>query len=102
MGCERGRFSVSSPGRTAAVVLAIVVIVLIPVNIAAQPVNESKPFGPSSTHIDHIVIIMMENRAFDNFYGTYCTAGGAGYRLRKSGATAARGRLPWRRDGCVL
>jgi|HubBroStandDraft_1064217.scaffolds.fasta_scaffold07538_3 phospholipase C len=76
MGCERGRFSVSSPGRTAAVVLAIVVIVLIPVNIAAQPVNESKPFGPSSTHIDHIVIIMMENRAFDNFYGTYCTAAG--------------------------
>jgi phospholipase C len=29
-------------------------------------------FLPADTHIDHIVVIMMENHAYDNLFGTYC------------------------------
>ncbi|MCI4331000.1 MAG: hypothetical protein L3K19_04045 [Thermoplasmata archaeon] len=30
------------------------------------------PFSPSQTHIDHVVIVMLENHAYDNYFGTYC------------------------------
>ena len=33
-------------------------------------------FLPAQTHIDHIVIIMMENHAYDNYFGTYCQTTG--------------------------
>ena len=37
----------------------------------------SSPWGPEDTHIGHIVLIDMENHAFDNYFGTYCLTLGA-------------------------
>lgn len=31
-------------------------------------------FGPASTHLQHVITIVMENRDYDNYFGTYCTA----------------------------
>ncbi len=30
------------------------------------------PFGPSSTHLQHVITVVMENRDYDNYFGTYC------------------------------
>ncbi|HEV8049529.1 MAG TPA: alkaline phosphatase family protein, partial [Thermoplasmata archaeon] len=39
--------------------------------------TESPQLGPAgSIPIDHIVIVVMENRAFDNYFGVYCQAVG--------------------------
>ncbi|MGC2205937.1 MAG: alkaline phosphatase family protein, partial [Thermoplasmata archaeon] len=51
-------------------------LLALPVNTLADQGVVATGFGPSSTHIKHIVIIMMENHAFDNFYGKYCPAVG--------------------------
>jgi phospholipase C len=29
-------------------------------------------FGPSSTHIKHVITIVMENRVYDNYFANYC------------------------------
>ncbi|HKV90840.1 MAG TPA: alkaline phosphatase family protein, partial [Thermoplasmata archaeon] len=31
------------------------------------------PLSQFSSHIDHIVFVMLENHPFDNYFGTYCT-----------------------------
>ena len=35
------------------------------------------PFGPSSTHIQHLITVVMENRDYDNYFGEYCLVIGA-------------------------
>ena len=43
----------------------------------SQPgTSSTKSWGPQDTHIDHVVILLMENRAFDNYFGTYCPDAG--------------------------
>jgi phospholipase C len=50
---------------------------VVPTTATASPRGvPASAFGPSSTHINHVVIIMMENHAFDNFFGTYCPTTG--------------------------
>ena len=36
----------------------------------------SLSFMPPATHLKHIVTVVMENRAYDNYFGTYCTTQG--------------------------
>ncbi|HEY6238556.1 MAG TPA: alkaline phosphatase family protein [Thermoplasmata archaeon] len=33
-------------------------------------------WGPQSTHLQHVVTVVMENHDYDNFFGTYCLVGG--------------------------
>ncbi|MCI4372694.1 MAG: hypothetical protein L3K02_03520 [Thermoplasmata archaeon] len=43
-------------------------------------VDEQRPlisWGPANVPIQHIVVIMMENHAYDSFFGNYCQTGGA-------------------------
>jgi len=53
--------------------LVVAAAYTVPASIATPTSN----FGPGSTHLNHIVIIVMENRAFDNYFGVYCTVTGA-------------------------
>ncbi|MGA7861348.1 MAG: alkaline phosphatase family protein [Thermoplasmata archaeon] len=39
-------------------------------------VSAAAPWGPSDVPISHVVILMMENHAFDNYFGTYCPTAG--------------------------
>ena len=32
----------------------------------------SVPWGAQSTHIQHVITVVMENRVYDNYFGTYC------------------------------
>jgi phospholipase C len=70
-------------------VFALAIIVAVPnfANAARGPgvaasgaVGVASTFGPtpsaSSVPIQHIVVIMQENHAYDNFFGTYCTSTG--------------------------
>ncbi len=60
---------------TVVATVALAVLVVIPSSAAeVAPMVEASRFTPASTHIDHVVIIMMENHAFDNYFGTYCPA----------------------------
>ncbi|MGN6723937.1 MAG: alkaline phosphatase family protein [Marmoricola sp.] len=43
---------------------------------AASPIGRVPPPGPGIHHIQHIVMIMQENRSFDNYFGTYPGADG--------------------------
>jgi phospholipase C len=38
----------------------------------SSPAPAAAVFGPSSTHIEHIVTIIMENRDYDEYFGEYC------------------------------
>ena len=33
-------------------------------------------WGPRSTHIQHVVTVVMENRPYDNYFGSYCEVAG--------------------------
>lgn len=67
---------------TIAGALAVVAILALPANaspLAAWERTLGTPatfgwWGHYDTHIDHIVIVTMENHAYDNFFGTYCQA----------------------------
>jgi len=50
--------------------------------------------GSSSAYIQHVVIVLQENRSFDDFFATFPGAVGATYGCMKSGGPAARGRRP--------
>jgi len=61
-------------------VLALGVALLVTASVAnatSVPGGFASRFTPASTHIDHVVILMMENHAFDNYFGTYCPTTGA-------------------------
>lgn len=69
--------------------LAVMTLILIsPAGISvSKPVAPAFPFGqvptqglvvwgPSSTHIQHVITVVMENRDYDNYFGTYCLVAG--------------------------
>lgn len=41
-------------------------------SVAVAPVPPPSKLAQFSSHISHIIFMMQENRAFDNFYGSYC------------------------------
>src|SRR5512140_2980806 len=43
---------------------------------AALPVTGTGPLAAARAHIKHVVIVMQENRSFDNYFGTYPGAQG--------------------------
>ncbi len=72
---ERWRLLVGPPVGAAVVIL----LLLVPNTILTEPVGGDANLSADvptqaafNTHIDHIVIMMMENHAFDNYYGVYC------------------------------
>ncbi|MGA7862332.1 MAG: alkaline phosphatase family protein, partial [Thermoplasmata archaeon] len=63
--------------RTAIAILAVVVLSVTAVLYTATlPSRVAPAWGPADVPIDHVVILMMENHAFDNYFGTYCPAVG--------------------------
>lgn len=70
-----------APGGLVVSVLAVGLLVLASSGLVVEPAAGKKVGGGGflaefSTHIKHIVIVMMENHAYDNMYGVYCTATG--------------------------
>src|ERR1700686_5362894 len=61
-------------GGSLVVGLALVTLVLVsPAGLATASVpHRELLWGPSSTHIQHIITVMLENRDYDNFFGVYC------------------------------
>jgi phospholipase C len=63
-------------------ILAVTAVLLLAQSFAAEgKVVGATPTKPTelqsfSSHIKHIVVVMMENHAFDNYYGTYCQVTG--------------------------
>ena len=61
--------------------VAIVLLLVAPVQsfLPANPPGSGSSFTTSASSssfrakIDHIIIVMMENHAYDNYFGTYCT-----------------------------
>lgn len=55
----------------AAVLLGVLLALPIGTATARLPAPQMA-WGPGSTHIDHVVTVVMENRVYDNYFGTYC------------------------------
>ena len=69
--------------------LLLVLLALAP-GALSKP-KDKHPLPPRDTSgVDHIVVVMMENRSFDHFFGWHPTADAqnAGARLPGSGRTA--------------
>jgi phospholipase C len=65
-------------GRAVPLTIAVAGLLLLgPAYTSASSAPPIPAFGPLNTHINHVVIIMMENRAFDNYFGVYCPTTGA-------------------------
>ncbi|HTT25570.1 MAG TPA: alkaline phosphatase family protein, partial [Thermoplasmata archaeon] len=64
------------PVLAAACLFVVGLLIGLPADARPVSVGSAPAFGPSSTHLKHVVIIMMENHAFDNFFGTYCPVKG--------------------------
>ncbi|MCI4318426.1 MAG: hypothetical protein L3J96_07800, partial [Thermoplasmata archaeon] len=64
------------PALAAACLFVVGLLAAVPVGAQVSTTGVVPAFGPAATHLHHIVIIMMENHAFDNFFGTYCPAKG--------------------------
>jgi phospholipase C len=79
------RASRTSPWRIVAVAAAIGLLVALPLEYYVIESAPSTPNnGPGSeewdtfaSHIDHIVFVVLENHAFDNYFGTYCPTVGS-------------------------
>ncbi len=52
--------------------LALLLAVPIGTTTARLPVPVT-PWGPGSTHINHVITVVMENRVYDTYFGQYCT-----------------------------
>jgi phospholipase C len=60
--------------------LLIMIPVAVPSYVVTTPIagwigpSPSVPtaFGPDSTHLQHVITVVMENRDYDNYFGTYC------------------------------
>ncbi len=60
--------------------LLLMIPVAIPSYVVPTPtapwVGQGPPlptgFGPESTHLQHVITVVMENRDYDNYFGTYC------------------------------
>ena len=62
------------------------------VTVPAKPALEHCPGGGSLTDIEHVVVLMMENRSFDHFFGSY--PGVRGFNDRPAGKAGAFAQ-PW-------
>ncbi|MCI4366618.1 MAG: hypothetical protein L3K08_02580 [Thermoplasmata archaeon] len=49
-----------------------VVALLVSTAVTALPTTQAKLPGNPWTKIQHVVIVLMENHAYDNYFGTYC------------------------------
>jgi phospholipase C len=65
------------------------VVVSIAVPLVVQSYQGRPPaWGPSDVPIHHIVILMMENHAFDNLFGSYCPSVGPNCPMSANGIPA--------------
>jgi phospholipase C len=78
-GSERAErsFGRRTAGRRASLAVVSVVAclsLLSPAGFAtARPLGPALPsWGPGSTHLQHIITVMLENRDYDNYFGAYC------------------------------
>ncbi|MCI4329199.1 MAG: hypothetical protein L3J86_06395, partial [Thermoplasmata archaeon] len=63
--------------RVLAILIVLILVVSISVPLAVEKLRtKPSPWGPSAVPIKHIVVLMMENHAYDNMFGTYCQAVG--------------------------
>ncbi|HXQ93922.1 MAG TPA: alkaline phosphatase family protein [Thermoplasmata archaeon] len=63
--------------RALAILVAILLVVSISVPIGLYELRGKRPvWGPGDIPIKHIVVLMMENHAFDSLFGTYCPSVG--------------------------
>jgi phospholipase C len=76
---SRLRDSLRRPWVIAVIAIALAVVVIVPIIVYSgilAPETPGRPgsesLGPFATHIDHIVFVVLENHAFDNYFGTYC------------------------------
>jgi phospholipase C len=71
-----------SPGLGATLLVLLVVVLAVFAGISGILIRPWSPPptgpNPSSLPIRHVVIVMMENRAFDNLFGSYCPTAGPG------------------------
>ena len=58
------------------VVVVVVVVATVGPYLLSRPSTASE-INPATFPIKHIVIVLMENHAYDDLFGTYCTAAGA-------------------------
>ena len=60
---------------TIGAIAVIVVLVLSGMSIVLPQAEAAAPgWGPANVPIQHIIMVDMENHAFDNYFGTYCQA----------------------------
>ena len=54
--------------------IAVIAFAMVSPNVPAPaPLPATAPaFGPASTHIKHVITIVMENRDYDEYFGEYC------------------------------
>jgi phospholipase C len=55
-----------------------VVALLVSTAVTSLPTTQAKGPGNPWTKIQHVVIVLMENHAYDNYFGTYCPVIGPG------------------------
>ena len=61
--------------------VGIVIVLSLPIEVnayqAAESIGAASQLTPAQlgfmTHIDHIIFVVLENHAYDNYFGTYCT-----------------------------
>jgi phospholipase C len=71
------RFSVRRVGRRHPLLIAVGLVVILGLSplglVGSTPgVAQNTAMTAFDTHIDHIVLLTQENRAYDNYYGLYC------------------------------
>ncbi|MCI4326779.1 MAG: hypothetical protein L3K16_03985 [Thermoplasmata archaeon] len=96
--------------RSAGVAVAIVALLVVAGSVVVEnPVEAlaTKPVGPVQDfldHIQHVVVVVMENHAFDTMYGTYCPTTGPYCPMTVAGIPA-RACLPYNPNnasaGCI-
>lgn len=69
--------------RIAILVAAFIAMVIAPVEAAASQPTNGRAFSVGLSHIKHVVVIMMENRSFDTYFGTYPGAHGIPFKNGK-------------------
>ncbi len=75
----RGRHRGWAAGGAAAVLVALLTTsatVVGPAPVGAGASTEGSSIDPAQFPISHIVVLVMENRAYDNYFGTYCLVTG--------------------------
>jgi phospholipase C len=60
--------------RTVLGIAVATLVLLVPVHAKGGTAAPMQTWGPGSTHIQHVITVVMENRGYDNFFGSYCLA----------------------------